>query len=161
MYLVDGHNLIPKIPGLSLADIDDEMRLAEWLQMFCQRQGQEVEVFFDQAPPGSAPKRRWGRLTMHFVRQGTLADSAIETRLGQLGKAARNVTVVSSDRRVQQAARNVHASVMASEDFAANLIRPGPEKKKVSRDEGPSLTADEVSEWEALFRRQPRTPPHK
>lgn len=156
MYLVDGHNLIPNIPGLSLADIDDEMRLADWLQVFCQRQQQEVEVFFDQAPPGAASKRRWGRVIMHFVRQGTLADSAIEARLAQLGKAARNVVVVSSDRRVQMAARNVHARVMASEDFAAELIRPGPEKPGVSRAEGPSLTPEEVSEWEDLFRRRPR-----
>jgi predicted RNA-binding protein with PIN domain len=156
MYLIDGHNLIPKIPGLSLADIDDEMRLADWLQVFCQRQQQDVEVFFDQAPPGSNPKRRWGRLIMHFVRQGTLADSAIETRLAQLGKAARNVTVVSSDRRVQMAARNVHANVMPSEDFAVELIRPGPEKRGTSRTEGPSLSDEEISEWEDLFRRRPR-----
>ncbi|MBP1702274.1 MAG: hypothetical protein H6Q38_1381, partial [Chloroflexi bacterium] len=37
-YIVDGHNLIPKIPGLSLRAIDDEMQLIELLQEFCRVQ---------------------------------------------------------------------------------------------------------------------------
>ena len=34
-YLIDGHNLIPKVAGLSLKAVDDEMQLIELLQEFC------------------------------------------------------------------------------------------------------------------------------
>ena len=34
-YLIDGHNLIPKVRGLSLQSMDDEMELVELLQEFC------------------------------------------------------------------------------------------------------------------------------
>ena len=33
-YLIDGHNLIPKIPGLTLRQMDDENELIEILQRF-------------------------------------------------------------------------------------------------------------------------------
>ena len=48
-YLIDGHNLIPKIPGLSLEMLDDEDRLIELLQEFARVRRQRIEVFFDQA----------------------------------------------------------------------------------------------------------------
>jgi hypothetical protein len=31
-YIVDGHNLIPKVPGLNLQDMEDELQLVELLQ---------------------------------------------------------------------------------------------------------------------------------
>jgi len=77
-YLIDGHNLIPKIAGLSLQDIDDETRLVEMLQDYCRRRGKKgVEVFFDNAPPGQPSKRVYGTVTAHFVRTGRTADAAI------------------------------------------------------------------------------------
>jgi uncharacterized protein len=154
LYLVDGHNLIGKLPGLSLQDIDDEMQLVGWLLTFCQKQRKEVEVFFDQAPSGTQPRRQSGRVTAHFVRQNRTADQAIQERLIQLGKAARNVIVVSSDRQVQASARYAHARVLSSEDFARVLISL-PSGKTVSPVE-PTLSPEEVSEWETLFRNRPK-----
>ncbi len=34
MYIIDGHNLIPKLPGRSLRELDDEMALVGLLQTF-------------------------------------------------------------------------------------------------------------------------------
>ena len=87
-YLVDGHNLIGKIPGLSLASIDDEMILISWLQRFCLDRQREIEVFFDNAPPGYAAKKNFGKVIAYFVRQGKTADQAIQQRIRQLGGAA-------------------------------------------------------------------------
>ena len=56
-YLIDGHNLIPRIPGLSLKDLDDETALIQILQRFAARQGSRVDVFFDRAPPGQADSK--------------------------------------------------------------------------------------------------------
>ena len=52
-YLIDGHNLIAKIPGLSLSMPDDEERLVELLNRFGQHSRGKLEVFFDGAPPGA------------------------------------------------------------------------------------------------------------
>jgi uncharacterized protein len=151
-YIIDGHNLIPKLPGLDLQDIDDELTLVELLQSFCQRARQRAEVYFDNAPPGFARGQRYGLVTAHFVRQGTTADVAIQRRLERLGKAAKNWTVVSSDGQVQAAARLVRAHYISSETFAQSLAKmlkeAPPESERVA---GNELSQDEVEEWLELF----------
>ena len=149
-YLIDGHNLIPQVPGLSLSEIDDEAQLIHRLQVFCQQKRCSLEVYFDNAPPGFAAERKFGRITAHFVRQGTTADAAIQARLLRAGKAARNLHVVSSDRQVQAAARAAHAGVISSEDFARELVSvldaapPG--------EPGKQMSGDEIAYWEKLFK---------
>ena len=100
-FLIDGHNLIPKIPGLNLQALDDEEQLIKLLQEYCRRQRKQVEVFFDNAPPGGVRARNFGLVIARFVRQGSTADQAIRERLTRLGRLARNWTVVSSDLAVQ------------------------------------------------------------
>ena len=150
-YLIDGHNLIPHLPGLSLSLVDDEMRLVDWLQIFCQKKRRDVEVFFDQAPPGFLSKRKYGRVTAHFVRQGSTADAAIKARLLKLGKSARNYSVVSSDFKVQDSARVAHAEVISSEGFARELVNLSMEAPAAQQPDA-SLSSDELAYWENLFK---------
>ena len=56
-YLIDGHNLIPKL-GLRLDSIDDESELIAILQEFSRRERRQVEVFFDGAPAARAGPTR-------------------------------------------------------------------------------------------------------
>ncbi len=149
-YLVDGHNLIPKIGGLSLRSLDDEQRLIELLQIFCRVRRHQVEVFFDQAPPGRAGHKRVGTIVAHFVRQGRTADDAIAARLAQLKNAAPNWVVVSSDRQVQREARDHHASSMPSEQFAVEL-RSALEAPPASSTGEPKMSPEELQEWLDLF----------
>jgi predicted RNA-binding protein with PIN domain len=121
MLIIDGHNLIPKVPGLSLRDIDDEESLAALLQQYARLKRKQIVVFFDGAPPGQAGERVYGIVRAHYVPAGRTADDAIHQYLGALGKAARSATVVSSDRLVQANARALHARVLSSEDFARAL----------------------------------------
>jgi predicted RNA-binding protein with PIN domain len=147
-YLVDGHNLIPKL-GLRLDSPDDETQLVAVLQEFSRLARRDVHVFFDGAPPGQAQTRRFARVTAHFVRLGRTADDAIKAELRRLGSAARNWIVISSDRVVQAESRAVHASVMSSEEFASQLRRV---QGSAHRKEGePELTAEELQEWLRLF----------
>ena len=105
-YLIDGHNLIPKL-GLRLDFIDDEMDSCDPLAgISAACDAAQVEVYFDGAPPGQASTLKLGAVTAHFVRQGSSADAAIEFRLTQLGKAAKNWTVVSSDNRTPPRCRS-------------------------------------------------------
>ncbi|MBN1304898.1 MAG: NYN domain-containing protein [Anaerolineales bacterium] len=108
-YLIDGHNLIPK---LGLSSIDDEMELVEILQENSRLSRKKMEVFFDGGQPGRSFKRKFGMLIAYFARTGSTADAAITNRLKQLGNAARNWFVVSSDQAVQQAVKSVRAGFL-------------------------------------------------
>lgn len=152
-FLIDGHNLIPKL-GMRLDSIDDEEQLIKLLQEFCRLEQRKVEVFFDGAPPQHAGARKVGLVTAHFVRVGSTADDAIRNRLRRLGRGAKNWTVVSSDRQVQAEARAAQAEIMSSEAFAGMLkhsrhcaLESGEEQK---------LSPDEVEEWLKLFEERRR-----
>ena len=154
-YLIDGHNLIPKL-GLRLTDFDDELVLLEQLNEFCRisRRGQ-VEVYFDNAPQGYPETRRSGLVTAHFVRKPLIADEAIRLRLIKLGRAAKNWTVVSSDHRVQNEARTAGARVVSSDEFARTVIetlRAGPPPSGKDK----SMSERELEEWLRLFDKKDR-----
>jgi len=44
-WIIDGHNLIPHVRGLSLADLDDEQALIELLIQFCRLKHDRAVVF--------------------------------------------------------------------------------------------------------------------
>jgi uncharacterized protein len=149
-YLIDGHNLIPHVPGLSLSQLDDELELIARLQEFCRRTRKQVEVYFDGAPHGYPARRGFGLVTAVFVPQGMIADEAIRRRLRQLGKAARNWSVVSADHQVQAEARAVHAQVIASDEFAAQWME-APAARGAVIPPGKPMSAAELDEWLRLF----------
>jgi len=149
-YLIDGHNLIPKL-GLRLDSADDEMELIailqEWVRL--ERKSQ-VEVYFDGAPSVHAGTRKHGSITAHFVLLGTTADDAIRRRLKKMGRNAKNWTVVSSDRQVQTEARAAQASVTSSDAFAKTLKRARNLAPKPTNDR--KLSKEEVEDWMQVFR---------
>jgi len=149
-YLIDGHNLIPKL-GLRLDNPDDELDLVARLQEFCRLRRTQVEVYFDGAPPGQAHRRSFGAVTAHFVRRGSSADDALEARLGKLGRAARNWEMVSSDQRLQRAAQAAHAGVVPSEEFARLVNAASRAAAERARDGSRDLSPEEVDAWLAEF----------
>jgi uncharacterized protein len=150
LYLIDGHNLIPHIHGLSLRQMDDEMRLLELLQTFGREHRARIEVFFDGAAPGWAGTKGYGNITAHFVVKGTTADDAIRRRLNQISTGS-GVTVISSDRQVQAEARSQRAEVISSRDFAQNFPNIKPEQQKRKKNSQTTLSEDEIDEWLQLF----------
>jgi predicted RNA-binding protein with PIN domain len=151
-YIIDGHNLIPKIPGISLDEIDDENQLIELLQEFCRREQKRVEVYFDNAPPGGVRARSFGSVTARFVRQGRTADDAISEKLNRLGGSARNYTVVSSDHAVQAAGRSKRARILSSEEFAVYLtsVHFGQGQEQGEGAEA-NLSPQELDDWLQIF----------
>lgn len=150
-YIIDGHNLIPKIPGFSLSEVDDENRLIELLQEFCRRRRKTAEVYFDNAPPGQLRVRKFGNIVAHYVRTGRTADDAIRERLQRLDRAARNWSVVSSDHAVQVAAKATKAQAISSESFADQLLAIDDGKPGSGDSEVPSLSPEEVDDWLEIF----------
>ena len=148
-YLIDGHNLIPKM-GLRLDSLDDELELIAILQEFSRlERKKQVEVYFDGAPTPQAGTRKHGTVTAHFVPLKTTADNAIRNRLKKMGKSAKNWTVVTSDHRVQLEARDVRAEVITSDAFANILKQARNAAPKSSNDR--KLSEQEVEDWLNLF----------
>jgi predicted RNA-binding protein with PIN domain len=170
LYLIDGHNLIPKMPGLSLSEPDDVIRLIEMLQVFSRIRRKKIEVFFDGAPAGQAGARSYGVIRAHFVRSGQTADESIRMRLDQLGPLARETLVITSDHRVQSEAKAHHAKFLDSELFARELMTsphsPIPPKEAQpavkkpapaaptppNTKDQPHLSSEQVDEWLELFK---------
>lgn len=151
-YLIDGHNLIPNIPGLSLNMMDDEIQLVQLLQEFCRVERKQAEVYFDQASPGQSGTRRYGQVRAHFVRQGTPADAAIARRLARLGNSAANWIVVSSDSAVQRAARAARAQVIGADRFARLILHSQQGTSVPAGEDRPlGVSPDELTEWLELF----------
>lgn len=155
LYLVDGHNLIPKLPGLSLRDMDDEMRLIELLQVFSRMRRHTVEVYFDGAPPGKAGTRSYGAIKAHFVPTGQTADAALRRRLERMQRSARQVTLVSSDRQVQSEARRFQATILPSEEFAKQIQQARLDAESLPG-APPAVSADEMDDWLRLFGESPQ-----
>ncbi len=151
MILIDGHNLIGKLPGIRLSDEEDELSLIQLLQVYCRVKQRDVNVFFDGAAPGFARRQRHGRVTAVFVERGTPADDLIIQHLIQAGKKARNLSVVTSDHRIQAQARAVQAKVIPSEMFVDELLEARRNTFDQSSSGQSSLSSAEVDEWLRLF----------
>ena len=149
-YIIDGHNLIPKIPGLNLSDPEDEKALIDLLVPFLRMTRSRAKVFFDRAADGRSGERNFGLVKATFVPSGQSADQAIIAYIHKLGGEARNHSLVTSDRMIHAAAHARYVPVIRSEDFADKLMQKLAENPETD----PALdglSIGEVEEWEALF----------
>ena len=149
-YIIDGHNLIPKMPGLKLSDPEDEKALIDLLIPFLRMTRSRARVFFDQAADGQSGDRNFGLVKATFVPAVQSADQAIIAHIHKLGGEARNHSLVTSDRMIHAAAHARHVPVIKSEDFANQVM----EKLSEAPERDPALekvSQAEVEEWEALF----------
>ena len=157
-YIIDGHNLIPNIRGLTLSDLDDEQALIDLLTPFLRAKKSRAMVFFDRAGTGLAGQRNFGLIKAVFVPAGQTADSAIANYIRQIKGASQNHTLVSSDRAVQASARSYHAMVLTSQEFSKLLqiyYDGEPEAAPAERE----LSPEEVKQWEDLFNQYGSQPP--
>jgi predicted RNA-binding protein with PIN domain len=148
-FLIDGHNLIPNIPGMSLENPNDEQQLIDLLQSYCRVRRQRVEVFFDRAPDGQARSRQVGFVKVYYVSSRSSADEAIRRRLARIGREAPNWKVVTSDRQVQAEARAYGAEVIPSKSFADLLLDQNIDGNRQKSDQ--ELSQAELDEWLRLF----------
>ena len=149
--LIDGHNLIGRLPGLSLADPDDEEKLVRLLQPLQARKKSSLVVVFD---PGitflPAQKRRQGRIQVVYAPAGSSADEVIAKRVA----ASRNPSewlVVTNDQALASRVQRFGARVQSADDLVADLeATPGGEADWKDRE--PS--SDEVEFWLSQFQRR-------
>jgi predicted RNA-binding protein with PIN domain len=149
--IIDGHNLVPNIPGLHLKDMDDEARLIEVVQEYCRLARRQAELFFDGSPEPRVNQRKNGLVHVHYIKLGHSADDAIIQYVRNLRSDKDNWTVVSSDHRIQNASLAAGCKVMGSDAFSRMMSATFSSEIAVQqrRDKPPS--SGEVDEWLDLF----------
>ena len=146
--LIDGHNLIGRLPTLSLEDPDDEEKLVGLLTSYRARTGKAITVVFD---PGEAfalaSARRRGGIEILFAPHGSNADAVIARRV-QKSRNPRGWLVVTSDGELAGAVARSGARVQSAEVFAAELtVAAGGG----SESHDTPLSSAELEAWLALF----------
>lgn len=154
-YLIDGHNLIARMPGLSLADPHDEVKLIQLLKRWCAAdRRRKVTVVFDAGLPGGEARHlSGGGVRVVFAPGNRTADSVIIKRIEQIRDPAEH-TVVSSDGAILTSAQRRRVTGVRSEQFAAILSADLAERRAgapADRSDAPALSQAEVDEWLALF----------
>ncbi|MFN2165278.1 MAG: NYN domain-containing protein [Anaerolineae bacterium] len=147
--LIDGHNLIGQLATPSLEDPDDEEALLRILMSYRGRTGRAITVVFD---PGStfalASTQKRGGVKVVFAGHNSSADAYILRRVRQ-SRDRRGWLVVTSDRDLADAVRELGARIQSASDFAKELAAPAA--SMADWREKP-LSPDEVDAWLAVFR---------
>lgn len=161
--LIDGYNLL-HAAGLAQRDYgpgefeQTRRRLLKLLaNQLCDRECRRTTVVFD-APAqtlGPSPPTEVHGIRVIFAGGDGDADAAIE-RLISRNSAPRRLHVISSDRRVQQAARRRKANFHDSEAFLKRIARrPTPEERARHADPPEKrhglMAPGEVNAWLTAF----------
>jgi predicted RNA-binding protein with PIN domain len=156
--LIDGYNLlhVTEIFGGAGAGTElhrTRMALLDFLAgAIGERERRQTAIVFDAAgaPPGLPSSLVHNDIQVHFARRHSDADELIEELL-ERHPAPRGLLVVSSDHRVQRAARHHGASYIDSDQWYAEL-RAAREREPDER--GPSCAKperevgkDEITYW--------------
>lgn len=121
-YLIDGHNLIGRMPDIGLDDPNDEVELVLRLRSWSARaRGRRVTVIFDRGLPGGKDNvLSTSKVQVVFASSGQSADSLLIKRIKTV-KNPREMTLVTSDNHILRIARERRLLVLKAEDFALKL----------------------------------------
>jgi hypothetical protein len=148
--LIDGHNLIGQMPGMSLKDFDDEEQLVRRLRGYALRKRARIAVVFDSGVPGGKSQLlSGGGVEAIFAGSHTNADRILIERI-HAEKRPQLWTLVSGDRAIQEEARRCRMRVQESADFA-KLLSPPAAAGKSSPTDKPDQEED-VSGWIDIFK---------
>lgn len=105
-------------------------------------------IVFDatQAPPGLPGQLTFAGMQVLFSRRGQEADALLEDLIGA-HRAPRELLVVSSDHRVQRAARQRGAKYNDSDQWLATLAQPPPSEPPTAKPDAPLANSAELERW--------------
>ncbi len=125
--LIDGHNLIGRLPALSLEDPDDEEKLVRLLQSYQARTGKAMTVVFDAGEPSARRRTRSaGKIKVVFAPHGSSADQVIVRRVKKTSHPP-DWLVITSDGELAARLESLGARVKSADEFARELDSPGEE----------------------------------
>jgi uncharacterized protein len=162
LYLIDGYNLLNvasvPVPIRGRANLEKaRMALLNFLaESLDPAEVPQTVVVFDahDPPPGLPRELRHKGLLVCFARRDEDADTLIE-ELIQEDTSPRRLTVVSSDHRIQRAAKRRRARAVDSDAWYGEVLRARQKRQQAIAD-GPDrptgpLLAEEVSYWLRQF----------
>jgi predicted RNA-binding protein with PIN domain len=152
--IIDGHNLLHSIQK---EDPDSgpisDVQLCHIIGRYLKLIGEKGEVVFD----GTGPRDKGGfdnisNLEVFFAGLRSDADTVIEDKI-KASTAPKRLTIVSSDRRLRDAARKRKATAVKSQVFWDNVHKQLSRKNKVkeppAKREG--ISESETDQWLKFF----------
>jgi predicted RNA-binding protein with PIN domain len=164
--LIDGYNLLHVTGIFGAAGAGTELHrsrvaLLNFLAAsIAERERSETTIVFDAtgAPPGLPTSTTHDGLTVYFARRHANADEMIEKLLDEC-RAPRSLLVVSSDHRIQRAARQHGASYVDSDKWFAELQAARRERETSAEDSSvkpDGQSPEDVSYWLGEFTKEPK-----
>src|SRR5690606_2633567 len=124
-FLIDGHNLIARIPDISLSDPDDEAKLVMRLKQYMMRRGKKCTVVFDQGLPGGVSRNlSSANVEVLFAHSKTDADRTLKERI-RSKRDSGYWQVVTNDQALAEVARSGGVKVNASAIVASWMAAAG------------------------------------
>ena len=161
--LIDGYNLLNVTDIFGAAGAGTELHRSRWalLEFLAasieKRERGQTTIVFDAAgaPPGLPSQIVHEGMTVRFTRHHADADELIEQLLEEC-KSPKSLTVVSSDHRIQRAARRCGAGYVDSEKWfadvrAARRAQAAADDAKAKPD---GQSPEEVSYWVDEFAKE-------
>lgn len=160
--LIDGYNLLHESgifaqagPGTELHR--NRLALLNFLANSIEkRERKSTTIVFDAAgaPPGLPRTLIHDGITVHFAQRHSSADEMIEDLLERC-QSPRSLLVVSSDHRVQRAARHRGASFIDSNEWYAEQLALNRERQSSAADAAAKPAGyespDELNDWVQKF----------
>ncbi len=154
MIIIDGHNLLHSIVKISeKSEPISDIQLCWVISRYLKAVGETGELVFD----GTGPRDKSGfdniaNLEVCFAGLGKDADTVIENKI-KANTAPKRLSIVSSDRRLQDAARERKATAVKSEVFWDNLQKQLRQKKPVKEPEAKrtGISESETKQWLEFF----------
>ncbi len=157
--IIDGYNLLnvcgvfPSGGGPSTLERARYALLNFLVNVVPEEEITRTTVVFDaaNAPPGLERVRSYRGITVRFAAEFSEADDLIEILIRQ-DSSPKQLTVVSSDHRLQRAARRRKATPVDSEIWYERMLRGQPTQAPLEPGKPPApLTAEEVEKWLETF----------
>lgn len=154
MIVIDGYNLLHSIQktGEDSESISD-VQLCHIVGRYLKLAGEKGEIIFDgTGPPEKSGFENINNLEVLFAGISSDADRVIEDKI-KASTAPRRLTIVSSDRRLRDAARTRKATVVKSRVFWDNLRRLFRRGKTIKEPAAKrrGLSESETDQWLKFF----------
>ena len=154
--LIDGYNLLHATDLFGEGPLEGTLRgsreaLLDFLaRNLSERERKATTIIFDaaQAPPNLPSKYHYEGILVWFARDYPDADSLMEELL-ETYRSARDLTVVSHDRRVQRAARSAGAKPVDSNVWFRDIKIRSANQNPI--DTKPIAPFESSSEWTKTF----------
>jgi len=131
-YIIDGNNVIGKIPSLKRLQIKDKQgsreKLASMVGRNFGKMNAKVSLHFDGYPGGDIKI-----LKVKVIYSKTVtADEMIKKEI-EKSKNPRNLVVITSDSNLSDFARKCSCTIISSEDFVRQIKSPPPVEEESKR----------------------------